>query len=151
MWTGAIERLEDQVRKSIETTMRGPTPSAEQVEALTAYLRTLAPPRPLPMAIPGDPEALARGREIFRTQQCAKCHAPPEYTSPGQTDVGLVDEVGNRKFNPPSLRGVGEREPFLHDGRARSLEEVFDRYRHPRGNEYSPRDMADLVTFLKSL
>ena len=25
MWTGAIDRLEDQVRKSIETTMRGPT------------------------------------------------------------------------------------------------------------------------------
>jgi cytochrome c peroxidase len=129
--------------------MRGPTPSADQVEALTAYLRTLAPPRPL--AIAADPIAAARGREVFRNQQCAKCHAPPEYTSPGRTDVGLSDEVGNRKFNPPSLRGVGEREPFLHDGRARTLEEVFDRYKHPRNTEWTPRDVTDLVAFLKTL
>jgi YVTN family beta-propeller protein len=149
MWTGAIDRLEDQVRKSIETTMRGPTPSAQQVEALTAYLRTLAPPRPL--AIAGDHEAVSRGREVFMTQKCDRCHAPPAYTTPGQTDVGLSDEVGNRMFNPPSLLGVGEREPYLHDGRARTLEEVFDRYQHPRDTRWTPRDVADLVAFLKTL
>src|SRR5262249_23462661 len=47
-WTGSIARLEDQVRRSIETTMQGPKVAAgeENVQAMTAYLRTLAPLSP---------------------------------------------------------------------------------------------------------
>ena len=37
-WTGSIARLEDQVRKSIATTMHGSKPTDEQVADLTAYL-----------------------------------------------------------------------------------------------------------------
>ena len=40
-WTGSIPRLEDQVRKSIVTTMHGAKPTDQQVADLTAYL-TLA-------------------------------------------------------------------------------------------------------------
>ena len=79
------------------------------------------------------------------------CHVAPEYTSPGRYDVGLSDEVGNREFNPPSLRGVSSRDSFLHDGRARSLEEVFQKEKHPRGLTLSPREVTDLVAFLKTL
>ena len=57
----------------------------------------------------------------------------PEYTSPERYDIGLTDEVGNREFNPPSLRGVSRRDTLLHDGRAKSLEAVFQKERHPRG------------------
>ena len=66
-------------------------------------------------------------------------------------DVGLADEVGNREFNPPSLRAVSRRDAFLHDGRARSLREVFAREQHPRGLELSPREIDDLVAFLGTL
>ena len=58
----------------------------------------------------------------FDAKRCAECHAPPEYTAAARFDVGLADEVGNRRFNPPSLRGVGRRAPLFHDGRAASLE-----------------------------
>jgi cytochrome c peroxidase len=142
-----MDRLEDQVRKSIETTMRGPAPAAGQVDALAAYLRSLSPPS----AAPDGGPAVARGREVFRARECASCHAPPEYTTPDRYDVGLVDAVGNRKFNPPSLRAVGRREPLLHDGRARGLEEVFLEHRHPRNAAYSPEEVADLVAFLRTL
>ena len=55
----------------------------------------------------------------------AQCHAPPTFTAEGRYDVGLDDAVGNRRFNPPLLQGVGLREPYLHDGRAATLEDVF--------------------------
>ena len=148
-WLGTIDRLEDQVRKSIETTMQGRTPSAQQVDDLTAYLRSLEPPRPIVEA--NDEASAGRGRETFRDRKCAECHAPPEYTSGGTFDVGLADEVGHRKFNPPSLRGVGDRAAFLHDGRAASLPDVFLKHRHPRKSGWSTTEVDDLVAFLRTL
>lgn len=153
-WTGSITKLEDQVRKSIEITMQGPKEAAgeENVAALTAYLRTLGPLSPLPADSEGGVATSAsRGREIFRDRKCTACHEPPEYTSPGRFDVGLADEVGNREFNPPSLLGVGRRVPLLHDGRAATLEDLFARHRHPRETTLDAGEIADLVSFLKTL
>jgi YVTN family beta-propeller protein len=146
-WTGQSENLELQIRKSIEKTLRGRTPSDEQLEALTAYVRSLESPRPAR----GRNDAVARGHAVFRSLGCASCHAAPTYTSKGRYDVGLADEAGNSQFNPPSLRGVGAREPLLHDGRAANLEEVFVKHKHPQDLELSPAQVGDLVAFLKSL
>jgi cytochrome c peroxidase len=147
--------LEDQIRKSIATTMHGTKPTESQVADLTAYLRSLAPPSPRLWSPPGDEDSrtaeVTRGKEVFQARKCASCHEPPEYTAPGRYDVGLVDEVGNREFNPPSLRAVSRRAAFLHDGRARSLDDVFAKEHHPRGLELSPREVADLVAFLRTL
>jgi YVTN family beta-propeller protein len=153
-WTGLISRLEDQVHNSIENTMHGPKDASgtEHVEALTAFIRSLSPPAPALADSQADQNAaVLRGRQIFQSRKCDACHVPPSYTSSERFDVGLSDEVGNRQFNPPSLRGVGQREPFLHDGRARSLEDLFHRHRHPRENAMTPADIADLVAFLKTL
>jgi YVTN family beta-propeller protein len=147
-WLGTTERLEDQVRKSIETTMRGRAPSPTDVDDLTAYLRSLPPSKPRRI---GSVEAVDRGRELFKARKCAGCHAPPEFTSEGRFDVGLVDEVGNRQFNPPSLRGVADRPPYLHDGRASKLPDVFLQHKHPRMSVWSNEEVDDLVAFLKRL
>ncbi len=147
-WLGTVDRLEDQVRKSVETTMRGRPPTPEQVDDLTAYLRSLPPPRPLAV---DDPGAVARGRAAFLARKCAACHEPPSYTKAGMFDVGLVDEVGNRRFNPPSLRGVGARSPYLHDGRAATLADVFRVHRHPKDSDWSREEADDLAAFLGSL
>jgi YVTN family beta-propeller protein len=150
-WTGSMVRLEDQVRKSIATTMHGTKPTAAQIADLTAYLGSLSPPSPRFWKSATNDDAVARGGEVFRSRKCASCHEPPEYTTPRKYDVGLVDEVGNREFNPPSLRAVSRRDALLHDGRAHSLREVFARERHPRGLELSPREIDDLVAFLGTL
>jgi YVTN family beta-propeller protein len=146
-WNGSVDTLKEQVRKSIHLTMRGNPPPDDQVTALTAYLSTLTPP-------PGvvvDEKAVARGREVFGSRQCAECHAPPSFTSKGRYDVGLVDESGQRAFNPPSLLGVGRRDSLLHDGRASTLPEVFRDHKHPDGEPFSARELEDLVAYLKSL
>lgn len=151
-WTGSVARLEDQVRKSITLTMRGLEPTKEQVADLTAYLNSLTPP---PSMLTGDKpiesRAIARGHKVFEAKKCATCHVSPEYTSSKTYDVGLVDEVGNRQFNPPSLRGVSQRDCLLHDGRARSLDDVFGKIRHPRDLALSPEEIADLRAFLSTL
>jgi YVTN family beta-propeller protein len=146
-WNGSVERLEDQVRKSVELTMYGSPPSADQVADLTAFLRSLPPPRP------GEApaEAVARGRAVFESRGCVKCHAPPDYTTPARYDVGLADESGDRRFNPPSLRGVGRREPLFHDGRAATLDDVFRRHQHPRDLALPAGEVDDLIAFLKTL
>jgi YVTN family beta-propeller protein len=151
-WTGSIARLEDQIRKSIKTTMHGPEPTGEQVADLAEYLKSLAPPSPATTRIgQRDLHAVARGHRVFEVQKCATCHVPPEYTSPKNYDVGLVDEVGNRQFNPPSLRGVSQRDALLHDGHSRSLEDVFQKVRHPRDLMLSREQIADLAAFLGTL
>jgi cytochrome c peroxidase len=70
---------------------------------------------------------------------------------PKTYDVGLPDEHGRARFNPPSLRGVGQRDAFLHDGRAKRLEDVFTRHSHPDGGELPARQLQDLLAFLRSL
>jgi hypothetical protein len=65
--------------------------------------------------------------------------------------VGLADERGLRRFNPPSLRGVGQGYRFLHDNRAATLEEVFTKFHHKVGKATSPADLAYLLRFLRSL
>jgi cytochrome c peroxidase len=132
--------------------MHGTKLMDSQIADLKAYLETLSPPSRI-VTQPGgaDSRAVAGGRTVFQERKCASCHALPEYTSGDRYDVGLSDEVGNREFNPPSLRGVSSRDSFLHDGRARSLEEVFQREKHPRGLVLSPREITELVAFLKTL
>lgn len=151
-WNGSMTSLEEQIRKSIETTMRGSKPTEEQIKALAAYLRSLRPPPSL-ARLRGEVEeaALRRGQEVFNRHACGTCHTPPQYTAPKTYQVGLTDEVGNTAFNPPSLRGVSQGGSFFHDNRARTLEEVFSRQRHQLKGELAQQEQADLLSFLRSL
>jgi cytochrome c peroxidase len=139
--------LETQVLKSLRTTMHGPEPSDERVNALTAFIRALRPARS-PIE---DAPSVERGKNLFERQGCAACHAPPAYTSAKAYDVGFVDELGNSRFNPPSLRGVGLGGPFFHDNRASTLSEVFTRFRHQLKSDLSEAELRDLISFLTSL
>jgi YVTN family beta-propeller protein len=145
-WDGSVAALGEQVRKSITLTMRG-TATDEQVRDLTAYLESLPPLAPLP----GNDEAVGRGRAVFQRQGCVSCHTPPTYTTARTFDVGLADEHGRKMFNPPSLRGVGHGGSFFHDGRAATLEEVVTRQRHQVKGDLSEAEQADLLSFLRSL
>ncbi|MCA9176596.1 MAG: hypothetical protein KDB14_19040 [Planctomycetales bacterium] len=152
-WNGSAKDLPSQIANSITHTMQSDqSPRERDVAALNAFLGTLPPPPALDAAREAlDAESVARGRAVFENRQCATCHAPPTFTSPRVYDVGLKDELGHREFNPPSLRGVSQRGPFFHDGRAPDLKSIFAKHRHQLDEPLTERELIDLLSFLRSL
>jgi len=103
-----------------------------------------------------------RGKEVFNseTTKCARCHVPET----GYTDrtayplrklpqVSGFEEETNPNFKTPSLRYVGGRGPYFHDGRASTLEKLVETNGDRMGNtaNLSPEDREALVAFLKTL
>ncbi len=151
-WHGWQKDLGAGVAKSFTDTMFGPAPSEREIKAVLAFLSTLEqPPNPHPKS-----EASGRGEKLFRGKAaCARCHKGEEYTSEGTYDVGL-DEDGSpfAKWNPPSLRGLWDRGPYLHDGRAQTLEELLTDHHTPQklgGEALTPAERKELIAFLKTL
>ncbi len=148
-WNGGVAKLESQIRNSIELTMLGSDVTDTQVAALVAFVKELGT---IPAEEPGEASraAVERGRAIFN-KSCADCHRPPTFTSADAYDVGIADQQGTRRFNPPSLRGVRQRGPYFHDNRAASLRDVFVEFGHPQQVRLNPQEIEDLLMFLRSL
>jgi cytochrome c peroxidase len=132
-------------------------PAPEEVAALVAYLERLdTPPAPKPSSN-DTAESVARGRALFDGKGlCTGCHSGPFYTRAEPADVGtkgFMDPSG--RFDVPSLRGVARTAPYLHDGRAATLEEIFTKHNvpglHGVSQPLSAREIADLAAFLRSL
>ena len=150
-WTGEVSTLEEQVSNSINKTMQGAAPTADQIGALVAYLTTLpAPSAPSNLAANRTAGRIQQGQQLFHALDCQRCHAPPTYTSPQTYDVGLTDAAGNKRFNPPSLRGVGRRQSLFHDARA-SLTDVLTKHKHQLSRELSEAELKSLLEFLRSI
>lgn len=150
-WNGEVKELEQQVANSIENTMQGAAHNQEQVEALVAYMKTFSAPPVLSSDITNRTASVRRGRDLFQSLDCVRCHAPPTYTSSRSYDVGLTDTAGNNLFNPPSLRGVARRRSLFHDGRATSLVKVLTLYKHQLNRELSAPELESLLDFLQSI
>jgi cytochrome c peroxidase len=147
-WTGRFNTLSEQITHSVKSTMQGNPLTDQETSDLEAYIKSLPPPPPLGTE---DKLAVARGVAVFEAQNCRNCHTQPLFTSAQIADVGLKDERGTTKFNPPSLRGVSQNAPYFHDGRAKSLEAVFTQFHHQINGDLSPEDLADLIAFLTDL
>jgi YVTN family beta-propeller protein len=147
-WTGAVKSLKQQLQISTESTMRGEPLTDEQAADLAAYVETLPP---TPQIASARPEVAEAGRKLFLDLRCDRCHAGPEYTTPLMYDVGLIDEAGRKQFNPPSLRGVRFQGSWFHDGRAKSLDDVFRKYKHQLPRPLSNAERDRLTEFLQGL
>ena len=131
-------------------------PTDQDADAIVAFLATLKPFES-PQLVDGQLNRKAqRGKALFHGKAgCAKCHAPPHFTTAQAMDVGLgVDSTEIREHNPPSLRGLHARRRFLHDGRALSLPAVVTRHHCPQdigGEALIAEELQDLIAFLKSI
>jgi len=156
-WNGKADDLEQQVRHSIESTMAGssdpaPANSSHRIRALTAFIRSLQPaPSLLEARGRLDRKSVERGRSVFQSHGCSRCHQPPTFSSPAAYDVSIHDETGQTQFNPPSLRGVSQRGPYFHDNRAGSLIELLTIHNHDEASRLQPSQRKDLLLFLNSL
>jgi YVTN family beta-propeller protein len=158
-WHGWQKDLNAAMVKSITDTMLGKRPSDDDVKALIAYLETLrVPPNPYRNPDGSLSAAAQRGEKVFKgpVAGCARCHSGPYFTDGRVHDVGTGERTDRyRGYNPPSLLGVYDRVRFLHDGRARTLEEVLKGAHSPsrvtgRG-ELSEDELRDLIAYVKSL
>ncbi len=158
-WHGWQRDLRDAMHKSMTVTMLGPKPSDEDVEALLAWLEKIQPP-PNPYRLPdGSLNAAAqRGKRVFESEQagCANCHSGLYFTDGQIHDVGLgSDRDAYDGFNTPSLLYAHKKVRYLHNGRAKSLEEVLTKYHKPAEvsgkGELSEGELADLIEYVKSL
>lgn len=155
-WHGYEKELAAAVRRSMVDTMLGKEPADADVQAVIAYFDTLQPP-PNPYR-PALGEAAKRGEAIFRSEKaaCARCHSGPQFTDGRIHDVGSGERSDVYKgYNPPSLLGIYDRVLYLHDGRARSLEEALRGPHSPgrvTGNgELTESELQDLLAYLRSL
>lgn len=153
-WNGARKHLEDQIHTSLLISMQSQI-STEQlpVQPLAAWLRTLQPAPGIATAgnrLP-DPRILQEARRVFETVGCTNCHAGRTLTSADIYDVGIHDEQGETRFNPPSLSGVSQRAPYFHDGRAATLEDVLRSAHHNPNEPLTDHQIQLLLNLLETL
>ena len=157
-WHGWQEDLDDSLQKSFVSTMQGKEASKEDLQALRAYLGSLEmPPNPF-VANPRDEAAVERGKELFASSSvgCIDCHSGTRFTDGLKHDVGMIrDSDKYDSYNTPSLVGVYRKARWLHDGRAKTLAKVFEKWHRPDeiggGAELTEQQIADLVAYLKTL
>ena len=144
--------------------------SYNDLDAITAYILTGIPyPPNLQYNPTGElTESQLRGKAVFErtndnsgkdipeNNRCITCHPPPYYTTRKLADVGtLASSDDSIKFDTPHLNNIYASPPYLHDGRASTLEEIWTKYgttdKHGQVNDISKNQLNDLVDYLKSL
>jgi YVTN family beta-propeller protein len=96
------------------------------------------------------------GKPIPEANQCATCHSGPKYTNQQQVDVG-TGKLTDRSpvIDVPQLSNVAYSAPYLHDGSARSLEEIWTVFNpkdtHGVSNDLTKDELNDLIEYLKTL
>jgi DNA-binding beta-propeller fold protein YncE/mono/diheme cytochrome c family protein len=156
-WHGWQKDLGMSIEKSLTETMFGPKPTAADVQALLAYFATLKPaPNPHRQPDGSFSAAAQRGQVLFNGKaRCARCHKGGLYTSESNYDVKLESDGSPYDlWNPPSLLGLWDRGPYLHDGRAETLQGLLEKHHSAEklgGTALAEQERRDLLAFLKSL
>jgi len=158
-WHGWQESLTESIENSFTTTMIGAPPTAEETQAVLAYMKTLRrPPNPFREDDGRLSPAAVRGQQVFESAKagCIDCHHGPHFTDGLVHDVGLGSaEDYYQGFNTPSLNGLYQKVQWLHSGRARSLQRVINELHSPQkvsgSGELTEQETADLIEYLKSL
>ncbi len=169
-WEGTNPSLKRQcgARLSVFFTRNLPfTP--EELDAVDYYITTIRRP-PNRYYTPGTryTPAQRRGKDLFyRTHtndgrlippegRCYFCHPAPYYTNRRRFDVGTrqaLDRTG--LFDVPHLNNIYDSAPYLHNGMAKTLEEIWTVYnpydRHGVTNDMTKDQLNDLIEFLKTL
>lgn len=158
MWLGVRSNAFVSVRAGIRNSMFTVQPP-EVADALDEYLQSLKP-IPSPRLVKGKLSAAAlRGKKLFLSGAvgCADCHKGSLHTDQKLHDVGTVgkfDQSTNR-FDTPSLVEVWRSGPYLHDGRAATIRDVFTQCnpddQHGNTSKLTPGQLDDLVEYVLSL
>ena len=168
-WNGANASLQIQCgpRFAKVLTRAAPFPKKD-LDDLDAYIFSLPPTRTAHAQGAPLTEAQERGRRIFfatrlpdgrefpYAKRCSTCHRPPLFTDRLPADVGTRGpHDSTSSFDVPHLLGIAASAPYLHDGRAATLEEIWTVWNpkdtHGLTNHMNKIEMNELVEYLKTL
>ncbi len=169
-WNGGNPDLETECGPRTEKYFyRSQSYSRAELGDLVSYIKAM-PLRPNRYRPPNGEltPAQERGKDIFErtrrkdgtpipeSNQCAYCHSGRHYTN--QTQVN----VGSGKWNDrspivdvPQLTNIALTAPYLHDGSAGTLEEIWTVFNpkdtHGVSNDLTKDELNDLIEYLKTL
>ena len=142
----------------------------KDLDAISAYImRGIEYPPNLLFNPDGElTEAQLRGKVVFErsvdnfgniipeNNRCITCHPAPYYTNKQPFDVStLAVSDDSILFDTPHLNNIYASPPYLHDGRAKTLEEIWTLYgkddKHGLTSDMTKNDLNDLIEYLKSL
>ena len=122
----------------------------EDAVCVDAYLKSLRPV-PSPYLVDGELSDLAKeGRKIFEKLNCTECHSSPYYTDLKMHRIGEDIEF-EKGWDTPTLREVWRTAPYLFDGRAATMEEVFEIHKHGIDKKVSKKEIKALTEYVNSL
>ena len=96
------------------------------------------------------------GKQIPENNRCYSCHSGPKYTNNNSFDVGTGRSTDRSPLvDTPQLFDVAYSAPYLHDGNARSLEEIWTIFnpkdQHGVTNDLTKDELNDLIEYLRTL
>ena len=144
--------------------------SYDDLDAITAYIMRGIKYPPNLMYNPHGKltESQLRGKELYNrttdnsgnvipeNNRCYTCHPAPLYSNLRPADVStLAASDDSILFDTPHLNNIYASAPYLHDGRAATLEEIWTIYgednKHGFVNDLTKMQLNDLMDYLKSL
>jgi CxxC motif-containing protein (DUF1111 family) len=153
----------------------------KQCDQITAFCASL--PKPVER-VPAEPlaqEDVKTGKQLFTKIGCAHCHTPDlgsiegiysdlllhrmgeelrgsgSYVDPAPRDRSPGNEPLPDEWRTPPLWGVADSAPYLHDGRAATLQDAIQQHRGQAAaaatdfTSLTPTEQRQLISFLRTL
>lgn len=128
------------------------------LDALAAYVASLTtvPDSPYRNANGTLTTAGQAGKALFAALQCQTCHNGPDFTDLKRHDVGTIQSssglghgqpLAGLGFDTPTLLGLWDTAPYLHNGQAATLYQVLSNTRHV-GRTLTSTEADQLVAYL---
>lgn len=125
-------------------------PEEEMAECVDAYMKSLRP-IPSPYLVDGElSEKAKNGRKVFEKLKCGECHSGPLYTDMKMHRIGEDIEF-EQGWDTPTLIESWRTAPYLFDGRAATMQEVFEEYKHGIDKKVSKTEIEALTEYVNSL
>ena len=122
----------------------------EHAVCVDAYLKALRPV-PSPLLVNGElSEKAKEGRKVFDKLQCCECHSGPYYTDQKMHRIGENIEF-EKGWDTPTLIEVWRTAPYLFNGRAATMQEVFEVQKHGIDKKVSKKEIEALTEYVNSL
>lgn len=123
----------------------------EMALKVDAYVKSLKAV-PSPYLVNGQlSEKAKQGKKVYEKLKCDECHNGEYYTDMQMHRIGEDIEF-EKGWDTPTLREVWRTAPYLFDGRAATMKEVFEVHRHGiEDKKVSAKDIDALVEYVNSL